>query len=74
MGVRTFLPFTSLARSEPAIIRLTRSCHYTAPVVGLQLPDSFGVRGFLIRCAPENADRVWEVTELHFGWKQRSRS
>jgi hypothetical protein len=24
MGVRTFLPFTSLARSEPAIIRLTR--------------------------------------------------
>ena len=29
-GVRTFLPSTSLARSEPAIIRLTRWFYYTA--------------------------------------------
>ena len=30
MGVRTFLPSTSLARSEPAIIRLTRFLDYSA--------------------------------------------
>jgi hypothetical protein len=30
MGVRTFLPLASLARSKPAIIRLTRSLDYSA--------------------------------------------
>jgi hypothetical protein len=31
IGVRTFLPFTPLARNEPAITRLIRHAHYTRP-------------------------------------------